>query len=639
MPKRSVSKPRSPRRSSRRAGANLLSVENLETHSHKSPKFARFRTESTDSIFSDTSDDDGHKEGAPTGHDLVLNGFTLNGKKFVVPKTRDTLGMLMRLNEIPTLVTWFFMLLTIYVGLPEQLYGGYPVLDYFGKKSFPTWYLLSIAVFWRLMYNVFLGAVLDYQSKTGKLTHYVREVMNEKGSWRYKILSELLCKTIGYDSVEEKPAEFNAWVLNTQFVNVILPNDVCAFVVFGLRSSWLCEAASTEAIYTSLIPGISEAGLGPLFNGLVFVIGGILIFSGLHGKLLSHQIIGYYAWFWGDFFFKIDKTLKFDGIFEVFPHPMYTVGYAWMYGGALWSGSLQVLGLTMFSHLAQMGFLMYVENPHIQRTYGVEFEEKRSTHRENIFIIRNFDAFRASDWMMVIILTLYILTTVIAGGVLGIEPIVSEDFFLGNAIITTLMCRMALSFLLWKQGRTRFWTRNFLEKGKSRELAFDEWKRLQNLLESLPNISFAVLTWRLFQWPDPELVGQHPWSYCCGAMFVCMLVGVSYWSASSCYNALGDFGWFYGDFFLRQRTTIGEGYVARGIYRYFSHPDIIFGKMWLHAAALLCRSSDLAAVASITHALDFARLIVIEEPHMKKIYTRRIRRAGFKETLQKLKIR
>ena len=57
------------------------------------------------------------------------------------------------------------------------------------------------------------------------------------------------------------------------------------------------------------------------------------------------------------------------------------------------------------------------------------------------------------------------------------------------------------------------------------------------------------------------------------------------------------------------------------------------------AAALLCRSSDLAAVASITHALDFARLIVIEEPHMKKIYTRRIRRAGFKETLQKLKIR
>jgi hypothetical protein len=25
-------------------------------------------------------------------------------------------------------------------------------------------------------------------------------------------------------------------------------------------------------------------------------------------KMLSHEIIGYYAWFWGDFFFKIDKV-------------------------------------------------------------------------------------------------------------------------------------------------------------------------------------------------------------------------------------------------------------------------------------------------------------------------------------------
>ena len=46
-------------------------------------------------------------------------------------------------------------------------------------------------------------------------------------------------------------------------------------------------------------------------------------FLSIWSKMLSHEIIGYYAWFWGDFFFKIDKTLKFDGIFDVFPHPMY----------------------------------------------------------------------------------------------------------------------------------------------------------------------------------------------------------------------------------------------------------------------------------------------------------------------------
>lgn len=123
--------------------------------------------------------------------------------------------------------------------------------------------------------------------------------------------------------------------------------------------------------------------------------------------------------FQGDFFFKIDKTLKFDGIFEVFPHPMYTVGYAWMYGSAMIAGSLQVLALTMFSHLMQMIFLGYVEDPHIQRTYGVEFEKTKSTHRENIFIINNFDPFRSSDWMMVIILVLFVNTTLVCGGVFG----------------------------------------------------------------------------------------------------------------------------------------------------------------------------------------------------------------------------
>jgi hypothetical protein len=39
---------------------------------------------------------------------------------------------------------------------------------------------------------------------------------------------------VGCDAINEKPAQFNAWVLNTQLVNVILPNDVraCAWPNF-----------------------------------------------------------------------------------------------------------------------------------------------------------------------------------------------------------------------------------------------------------------------------------------------------------------------------------------------------------------------------------------------------------------------
>jgi hypothetical protein len=99
---------------------------------------------------------------------------------------------------------------------------------------------------------------------------------------------------------------------------------------------------------------------------------------------------------------------------------------------------LQVLGLAMFSHIMQMLFLAYVENPHIERTYvtpniitGFPFTFSTAT-ASNLknpnqrtgrprtppcdtisnpilctktscvrYLFHNFDLFRASDWTMV----------------------------------------------------------------------------------------------------------------------------------------------------------------------------------------------------------------------------------------------
>ena len=514
---------------------------------------SRSRGESGEYSFSETDDDAKALPSKPNWvENEILYGFTENGEKFIVPPTRNTIEMLKCINEIPTLVTWFFIGLTLYVGLPQQ-YLGIPVMSYFGLESCPSYYLILFVVFWRLMYNVFLGYVLNYQSKTKGLTKYVRNVCEKKNSAMYNFLSFLVNSTVGCDSMETKPAEFNAWVLNTQVVNVILPNDVFAFSLFALREVNLFGYVSEsdmefKNLVNSILPTIDlpvfveSTELAFIFHVVVYVVGIVLIVFSLWGKFLSHKVIGYYAWFWGDFFFKIDKTLKFDGIFEVFPHPMYTVGYAWMYGTSMICGSYQVLALTMFSHISQMGFLGWCEEPHIKRTYGVEFEKTRSTHGENILIIRNFDFYRASDWMMAIILTLCVITTIVCGGVLGRPPLVSKYWFVANALLATLVCKVTLSWMLYKQGKTRFWTSHFLKRGQTREQAFDEWKRIQNLLEIVANISLWMLAWRIFEWPTLQSVLSHPWTFLCESFFVFMLFGISYWSFDESYDALGDFG-------------------------------------------------------------------------------------------------
>ena len=65
--------------------------------------------------------------------------------------------------------------------------------------------------------------------------------------------------------------------------------------------------------------------------------------------------------YWGDFFFLMtDQTLVFDGIFEMFPHPMYSVGYSFFYGSALLTRSYPVLYVSLAAHAAQLVFLAKV---------------------------------------------------------------------------------------------------------------------------------------------------------------------------------------------------------------------------------------------------------------------------------------
>lgn len=163
--------------------------------------------------------------------------------------------------------------------------------------------------------------------------------------------------------VANYPTDFNAWMAYRALVDLVLGTDLASYLAFCI----------------AYIEAPESIGLSDLF---LYVIGfGLCIFN-IWAKSDAHRVLGDYAWYWGDFFFLLDKELIFDGIFQMFPHPMYTVGYAFYYGLGLITRSKEVVIVSFCAHMLQLLFLVFVENPHIEKIYGANFAEQK--HKESV---------------------------------------------------------------------------------------------------------------------------------------------------------------------------------------------------------------------------------------------------------------
>jgi len=405
--------------------------------------------------------------------------------------------------------------------------------------------------------------------------------------------------------IESYPQEFRAWLVYKNLVNIVLVNDGLTYLLLFYAAFRLPEQ----------------------WDALVLVQYALGVFLGVFNywaKVDAHRCIGEYSWFWGDFFFRRELHLTFDGIFELFPHPMYTVGYALYYGASLMARSYTLFFCSLVAHGMQLAFLFFVEEPHIARTYGssmpkldksklqVLYDPKSGwfpDKNDNVFLA-SVDLFRSGD-VAVCLCCVYAL----AIAFLPTNP----NWALVQVFVWRLFHWVGLGSALWAQSRYQTWTRHFTSKGRTLYEAFAQWKNTYNLSLTLNTVTFVLAGLRFagvyFEW------GQllRP-SYIACLLLGCVLVGLSVWSFTSTWEAVGEFGWFYGDFFISAQS-FRTHLCYTGIYRFLNNPDAVTGYAGQYGLALMAQSWEIFAVALVSHGLNILFLHLVEAPHMARLYS------------------
>ncbi|KAI8325620.1 hypothetical protein GQ54DRAFT_308328 [Martensiomyces pterosporus] len=583
-------------------------------------------------------------------HEKALTGRTPDGTAFKVPRTRDMLQSLF--NPFTPKTT--FDLVTLLILSTHLL-----VFTLFSLETKRLILVFSFA-FWRLCYNGGLGWILNWQSsRHGLVAMFKRNgwLDQTRGGKIYAWLKSELEAKMGSDySFENVPIEFNVWLLYRQLVDLILLNDFTAY--FFLCACYVGSANDSEAWQTFLR-----------------IAGGVILLAfNLWVKVDAHRVVKDYAWYWGDFFFLVEQSLTFDGVFEMAPHPMYSIGYAGYYGGSLITGSYTIFYASLAAHMLQFLFLSLVENPHIEKTYerpplAVQVlkrsrnrRQSSSTHstdespkpvaadaaarrsiRErpaslwhpDLIIFKNFDLFRASDILIVLLLVYSVGVPLYFKWATGYSDAVLV-YSIMQCIGWVLFRTLALGFLLKKQSTDQLITRWFIKRGGDSEEAFTSWRAVYNAASVMTYGSFGLVAVAAYHWGEADysnLVLFHTLGL--------LLISFHVWSSRSVYETLGDFGWFYGDFFARNSSMLSLApadikLYYTGIYRYLNNPEKVIGQAAFYGLALISRSWAVFALALLLQCCNFLFSAYVETPHMEKIYGAQMRRdSGIVRTVKK----
>lgn len=554
----------------------------------------------TSAIETSTMSDSGHQN-KPKGP----KGITFSGETFIVPETHDMVKTLFD----PTIKKSNFELIILGLLFSNLLVFLIP------NNNLRISIFIGFYIFWRLSYNFGIGWLLQHQSNDHLLVQWAIKYKlfdkNNKNFLAKLVQSEIKSQRGDAYDINSYPIEFNTWLIFRKFVDLILMLDFTTFIC-------VVYACSINNDYQFIKNQPSWLTMSRIVGG------SILILFNYWVKVNAHNTIKDYAWYWGDFFFRQinNEELIFDGVFEMFPHPMYSVGYVGYYGFALISKSYIVLLTAIFGHFLQMIFLHYIENPHIDKIYGPSKNEinlikilklkdlKNFDNLKPLVGLYNFNWMRASDVINLVLSLTYGL----------IIPVFAKSLKLlfVLTVATKLFESLSINILLILQSQFKFFTKWSLSNDIPIEKSLNNWAVLYNSLINLTYSSLFGLNLGYFlQGTGSSLVTDY--FYLRLFLGLCLIYTQS-WINLSIIDLIGYFGWFYGDFFIPKSQSSIKNLTQAGVYRYLNNPEQIFGVCGVMGVFLIHPTVENLTCCILWMVNNFVRINFIEKIHMIRIY-------------------